>query len=353
MKLLIGGSSSKLFHLQEFGESLVRCGAEYKLVYDMDVYTGFPGNKIGRWFESTKKFDNLIEEFKPDAIFVDRQRHFCLAAARTHLPVFMLLRGDYWSEMQMAKKTLYTSLPRRIALSQWEKIGKKCFENTDVILPICKYLEGVAKEHYPQKPTSVFLEGINASRWYPVKGMELKHPCVGLLQDSNWWGKTKEMLVLSKVLEAMPNVTFYWAGDGPLRERVMSVLGKYENFKWLGRLQYPDKVREYLAAIDVYALVSGMDLAPLTLKEAQLMEKPVVATDVGGIPEMMEDNKTGFLVKEGDYKGWIEKLSLLINDNKKRREMGSEGRKFVESNFNWDLITRRFLDEVTPYIKKK
>ena len=43
-----------------------------------------------------------------------------------------------------------------------------------------------------------------------------------------------------------------------------------------------------------------MDLAPLSLKEAQLMEKPVVATNVGGNPEMMVDGKTGFLVEEGN-----------------------------------------------------
>ena len=51
--------------------------------------------------------------------------------------------------------------------------------------------------------------------------MNLKHPCVGLLQRASWWGKTSEMLILKKVLEKMPDVSFYWAGDGPLRERVL------------------------------------------------------------------------------------------------------------------------------------
>ena len=76
---------------------------------------------------------------------------------------------------------------------------------------------------------------------------------------------------------AMPNVAFYWAGDGPLRERILSELDQYDNFHWLGDLEYPAKVREYLSAIDVYALITGMDLAPLSLKEAQLMRKPVIA----------------------------------------------------------------------------
>lgn len=354
MKILIAaGSKGKLFHLKEFGDALAKLGAECKLVNDVDYSRGFPSKNIKDWFTSNKLFWKLIEGFRPDAIFTDRQSHFAVDAVRSKIPLFVLLRGHYWSEQEWAKKTLYKDPLMRTILWLRNRIAEKCFRECTVILPICKYLENIVKEHYPNKPTSVFFEGIDSSRWYQVKGLELNHPCVGLLQDANWWGKTKEMLILSKVLEALPEITFYWVGDGPYREQVISVLGKYDNFKWFGRLEYPDKVREFLSSIDVYALVSGMDLAPLTLKEAQLMEKPVVATDVGGIPEMMEDKTTGFLVKEGDYEGWIEKISLLINDNKSAKEMGLRGRKFVENNFSWDLIAKRFLEIAEPYIKKK
>jgi len=187
-------------------------------------------------------------------------------------------------------------------------------------------------------------QGITSSRWYPSEGMVLKHPCVGLLQGAVIWGKAQEMLVLEDVLKSMPDVTFYWAGDGPYSDKILSVLEKYENFKWLGPLEYPDKVREYLTEIDVYALVSGIDMSPLTLQEAQLMKRPVVATNVGGIPELMKNNETGFLVEKGDANGWIEKLSLLINDEQRRKDMGEEGRKFVEENFNWSKIAKEFLD---------
>jgi len=96
----------------------------------------------------------------------------------------------------------------------------------------------------------------------------------------------------------------------------------FDNFKWLEPLQYPDKVRGYLTEIDVYALVSGIDMSPLTLKEVQLMKKPVVATNVGGILELIKNNETGFLVEKDDVNGWIEKLSFLINNEQKRKTMG-------------------------------
>lgn len=350
MRLLVGGSSSKLFHLQEFGNTLNHLGIECKVVFDAEVYDGFPSRKISHWFQSKTKFNNLIKEFKPDAILIDRQRHFGLASIETKLPLLIHLRGDYWSEIEMARETLYKSFPKKYILRKWEKMAEKSFKNSALILPICNYLEKLVKDRYPTKNVSTLYQGINPSNWYPVEGNRLKHPCVGLLQGAVIWDKTREMLVLQKVLEALPHVTFYWVGDGPYREKIIPLLRKYENFKWLGQLQYPDKVREYLSEIDVYALVSGIDMSPLTLLEAQLMEKPVIATRVGGIPELMKNGETGFLIEKGDSQDWIDKISILISDENKARQMGKAGREFVEKTFSWNIIVKKFVNLCKEYV---
>ena len=333
-----------MFHLKEFANALTDLGVDCKLVVDTDICNGFPSRKVIDWFQTRKKFNKLISEFKPDIILVDRQRHFALAASKQSIPLVIHLRGNIWKEMEWAKHTLYKSLPKRIALQTWISMARQTFQKSSLIVPICEHLEKIVKQNYPDKKIGVMHQGITSSRWYSSEGMTLKHPCVGLLQGAVIWGKVQEMFVLENVLKSMPNVTFYWAGDGPYRDKILSVLGKYDNFKWLGALQYPDKVREYLTEIDVYALISGIDMSPLTLQEAQLMKKPVVATNVGGIPELMKNNETGFLIEKSDSNGWIEKLSLLINDEQKRKNMGENGRKFVEENFNWNKIAREFLD---------
>ena len=350
--MLIGGAKTKFFHLKEFGDALTKFDVDYKLVHDVDIYTSFPSRDIKKWFQTPSKFNTLVEDFKPDAAFIDRQTHFGLAVLKAKIPLFVLLRGDYWSEMKWAKETLYKSPVKRTVLWWKQRIADKCFSEATAILPICKYLKNVVKEHYPDKPLEVLYGGIDASRWFQVQGMELQHPCVGLLQGAHIWGKAKEMITLTKVMENMPNVTFYWAGDGPYRDNILSELGKYKNFKWLGQLPYPDGVREYLAGIDVYALASGIDMSPLTLQEAQLMERPVVATNAGGIPELMDNNNTGFLVEKGDSHGWIEKLSILINDSKKAKQMGVTGRNFVKDNFSWDNIARKFVDILSFYLRR-
>ncbi len=344
MRLLIGGSTSKMFHLTEFEKALTELGVQCKVVVDSDICNGFPSRKISDWFRTNKKFQQLISEFKPDVILVDRQRHFAHIASQNKIPLIIHLRGNIWKELEWAKSTLYKSFFKRIALQTWISISKKTFQKSTLIIPICKHLEDIVKEKYPNKKTGVMYQGISISRWYPENGMTLKHPCVGLLQGAVIWGKTEEMLILEEVLKSMPNVTFYWAGDGPYRDKILAVLSKYSNFKWLGSLEYPNKVREYLSEIDVYALVSGIDMSPLTLQEAQLTKKPVVATNVGGVSELMQNNITGFLVEKGNSKELVEKLSLLINDEQKRNCMGEAGRKFIENNFNWNKIASEFLE---------
>jgi len=352
LRLLIAGSKSKFFHLKEFGDALTKLGVEYRLVHDVEVYTGFPNKPVVKWFQSKKKFNSLISEFKPNAILIDRPAHFGLATIQAKIPLFILLRGDYWSEIKWARETTYRNPIKRIALWCINKNAHKCFEGATIILPICRYLEPIVQKKLPDKLTHVLYGGINATRWYETRKMNLDHPCVGLLQGAWIWGKTREILTLENVIESLPEVTFYWAGDGPYRQKITDVLSKYKNFKWLGVLQYPDQVREYLASLDIYALPSGIDMSPLTLQEAQLMKKPVIATNSGGIPELMKDGETGFLVENGDHKEWIEKIILLLNDKDLAQKFGENGRKFVENGFSWERMAKSFVEIFEKHLPK-
>ena len=353
MKLLIGASSSKIFHLKEFANALENIGIKTKVVLDTNYSDGYPSRKIFHWFNKDQKFKKLIEEFQPNVIFIDRQRHFGLSVIKSKIPLIVHLRGDFWTEIKIAKKTIYKTFPKSIVIKSWEKFGERCFKNSIAIIPICKYLQNITKKHYTNKDTFVMYQGIDPSKWFHEDGMELKHPCVGLLQGAVIGDKVKEMLTLENVLNDLPDITFYWAGDGPFRKEILEQLGKYKNFKWLGTLDYPDKVRKFLSEIDIYALISGLDMSPLSLLEAQLMEKPVIATNVGGIPELLINGKTGYLVERGDTDEIKKRILEFLSDNKKTKEMGKEGRKYVEENFNWEKIAEKFSRELTNVLKNK
>jgi len=348
LKILIGASSSKIFHLKEFANYLEKIGITTKVVLDIDYSDGYPSRKISKWFKNNNQFKKLIDEFKPDFIFVDRQRHFGLSAIKSKIPLIVHLRGDFWKEMKMAEETLYKSFPKKMALKKWYEIGDDCFKNSKIILPICRHLKNRTSEYYPNQNIEVLYQGINPKNWYYEKGIELKHPCIGLVQSANIWEKTKEMLLLTEIMNQFPQITFYWVGDGPYRNEVLPELEKFENFKWLGSLDYPKKIRQFLSEIDVYALITGIDMSPLTLLEAQLMKKPVIATDVGGIPELMDDGKTGFLIEKNNSVDLKKKIMLILQKSE-TNDMGNEGRKFVEENFDWEVIAKKFKETLKEY----
>ncbi len=107
VRLLIGGSPSKIFHLKEFAKALTDLGVNCKLVVDTDICKGFPSRNIKDWFQTKKKIQKLILEFKPDIILVDRQRHFAKISSEYKIPLIIHLRGNIWKEIEWAKETTY------------------------------------------------------------------------------------------------------------------------------------------------------------------------------------------------------------------------------------------------------
>jgi glycosyltransferase involved in cell wall biosynthesis len=233
------------------------------------------------------------------------------------------------------------------------KVDEQIFEGATAILALGNYIADVIKEHYPEKNIHVFKEGIESSNWYVEKGIKLKHPCVGLVQRASWWGKSSEMLILKKILGRMPEVNFYWVGGGDVENEILSELNGFENFHWLGSLKYPDQVRQFLSEIDVYLLATGMETTPLSLKEAQLMKRPVISTNVGGTYETMIDGTTGFLVEKGNHEQLIEKLKLLLDNKKMSEQMGEAGRKFIQETFSTESMAKIFVDIIKPYLRNK
>ncbi|TAK16878.1 MAG: glycosyltransferase family 1 protein, partial [Nitrosarchaeum sp.] len=158
--------------MKQFTDVLEDLGVECKLIADSEIFDGFPSRKISHWFQTRKQFNKIVKEFKPDIVFADRQTHFGLAALKANLPLYVFLRGDYWSEIKWAKETRYKFFPKNIIIQERDRIGKSCFDNSTLILPICKYLENIVKTHYPNKKSSVMYQGIASSHWYPAEGMK-------------------------------------------------------------------------------------------------------------------------------------------------------------------------------------
>jgi glycosyltransferase involved in cell wall biosynthesis len=108
----------------------------------------------------------------------------------------------------------------------------------------------------------------------------------------------------------------------------------------LGQLS-EDAVLQEFAGCDMLALPSAQETTPMVIAQAMAAGKPVVTTPVGGVPDMVRDGETGFLVDVGDNGGLAEALLRLLRDPSLRASMGQLGREFATENYRVDHVAMR------------
>ena len=153
------------------------------------------------------------------------------------------------------------------------------------------------------------------------------------------------------VSQAVPSVYFLVVGDGAERqglERQADRLGMSSRVRFCGHRK---DIARLLADLDVVVLSSDpvVETFPIALLEAMAAGKPVVATRVGSIPEMVLDGVTGFLVPPRSPQALAERLRLLLQDSGLRSGMGEEGRRRVRKEFTAERMvrsTKLLLEEV-------
>jgi glycosyltransferase-like protein len=116
-------------------------------------------------------------------------------------------------------------------------------------------------------------------------------------------------------------------------------LGIKDNIIFAGNVD-DDVLPQYYAACDVYALASRMEGWGLSLMEAMACGKPVVATKVGGIPELVNSKKNGFLVSPGDTSALAKRITHLLKNENDAKEMGKEGIKKAKT-YTWDKTAKK------------
>jgi len=175
-------------------------------------------------------------------------------------------------------------------------------------------------------------------------GCPSKILCVGRLSPE------KGHLVLLSALSALRDrgISFHCtlAGEGPERTRIgrrLQELGLTDSIKLVGSLS-PDRVAELYQSAGVVVLASLIEGVPVVLMEALAHSRPVVATRVGGIPELIEDGVTGLLVDPDDMAGLADALSRVIQDPSWARRLGENGRAFVQQRYRLEKSVQTLIE---------
>ncbi|UCC75664.1 MAG: glycosyltransferase family 4 protein [Anaerolineales bacterium] len=154
--------------------------------------------------------------------------------------------------------------------------------------------------------------------------------------------------VVSQYSDQAPTLLFVVAGDGPYRETLQSEIqsaGLKEHFQLAGWVPNREVVK-YFAAADVYMMPSMEEGFPRTLLEAMAAGCPFIASDVGGVRDVVTPTQAGLLAAKGDWPAMADALVRLLSDDTLREELAGDGLAHVRS-YSQDKVVQSFVSLVT------
>jgi len=218
-------------------------------------------------------------------------------------------------------------------------------------------------ERCPQEKISVVYPGVDLSRYGASSGDSSIADSLGIPRNARVVGivanfrPVKDLPLFLKaariVSSEVPDAVFLLVGRGQLRadlDRLAAELGMREKVFFSGEC---GDVPDYLARMAIGCLTSESEGLPNAILEYMAAGLPVVATDVGGIPELVDHGKTGFLVRERSAEAVAEPIIRLLRDEGLRTAMGQAGLSRARANFEISAAVRRLEDFYVKHLQPR
>ncbi len=266
-----------------------------------------------------------------------------LAARLAGVPVVIFRAGGFPFHGFMHPVLQWLLITTEKAMSRW------C---TDMVVSVSEEdrRDVVARGIIPADRIRTIQNGTDAHRAMPERqearralGLDAQVPVVGMVGRLSRQKSPDDFLrVAALVAREVPQATFLLVGDGPMRgalERLAADLGIAGQVSFLG---VRNDVPLVLAALDVFALASLWEGVPFSILEAMAAGKPVVATAVNGVAEVVEHGRTGFLAPPQDVKQLAAHIATLLKDPPRARVMGDAARQRIEEDLSIERAMARY-----------
>jgi colanic acid/amylovoran biosynthesis glycosyltransferase len=227
-----------------------------------------------------------------------------------------------------------------------ESVHQQLFTEGHMFLPNCDFFKHrLLKLGCPAEKITVLRSGINCDRFpftprFPPVDAPVRIVTTGRLTEKK--GVEYGIRAIANLVQTNQPVEYLIVGDGPLRkslQQLIDTLNLNNIVKLVGWMQQQELIEvldrsHIFLAPNVTAKDGNQDAPVNTIKEALAMGLPVVSTFHGGIPEVVEDGVSGFLLAERDAEALAEKLQYLIDHSEIWHDMGRAGRAYVETYYD-------------------
>jgi glycosyltransferase involved in cell wall biosynthesis len=311
-----------------------------------------------------QSLERILNEFQPDVVHV---RLFLTQLSPLILPLLRDIPSLYHVAWYRAICPLGTKmLPNGKVCNN--SVGSPCYKNQ--CLPFHDWLPLMLQMNLWEKWRDAFnlivanseavkrillAQGIKATEvvWngIPVRPPRptLDYPPTVAFAGRLVWEKGVDTLIraIAKLVSTIPDTQLLIAGEGPESDNLTSQiqeLGIEKNIRMLGHLSRSQLEQKFASAWVQVVPSRWAEPFGIVATEAMMRGTAVIATSTGGLAEIVQHNKTGFLIPPDDVNALCDKLLQLLNHRELAEEMGKNGREIALANFSQEIFLNRFID---------
>lgn len=285
-----------------------------------------------RYFFAEKKAQEAIDDFRPHVVHAHYASSYGMIGRKTGFhPFFISVWGSDITHFP-------NGMIRRSIMRKNLDAADRIFATSHMLTQILEHHWGVEAVRMPFGVDTEKFQEKKFNHYFPsssvvvgtVKALESIYAIDFLLAAFSMVQKRRPDLPLRLLI----------AGDGSLRNNLIRQASRDcipETVKFVGKVPY-DAVPLIHQEIDIFMNVSQYESFGVSVLEASSCGKPVIVTETGGLPEVVEDDETGYLVSVGSIVQMADAIERLAENVALRATMGTNGRFFAASKYNWDSI---------------
>lgn len=357
----VGGGVEKVVY--ELSKRLVKMGCNVLVItlgsnssnYTVDgikVYR-LPSLNLTEFFQMqlsvpkrVKNLLHIVENFSPDIIHA-HNIFFTTSLLAVFVKRFSKRKLVLTAHLGSIRSLESYKLWKALAASVYERIfGKVILSSSDMVIAVSNAVRehilslGVSPEKVVVIPNGVDVDDFSPSE----SAVGIGKPniiFVGRLIPNKGF---KYLVEAARMLinDGITNVKFKIVGDGPCRKLLEELVDKYGLSPYFEILGHVKSVSEVLREGGIFVRPSLTEGMPLTVLEAMASGLPIIATNVGGTPEIVAHNETGLLIEPGNAKQLAEAIKFLIKSPDEAVRLGRNARKFIEryyrEKFSWEAL---------------
>jgi N-acetyl-alpha-D-glucosaminyl L-malate synthase BshA len=229
------------------------------------------------------------------------------------------------------------------------RVTKFSIESSDRVTAVSRFLKERAEESFGiTRPIEVIYNFVDSRVFAPRKrtSLRLAPPSTRVIMHASNFRAVKNIPAVIRIFAEVRKqlkAKLVMVGDGPEKagaEQLARELGIDRDVLFLGN---QDCMEELFPLADIFLLPSSSESFGLVALEAMSAEVPVVASNVGGLPEVVEHGVTGFLHDPGHLAGFVASTLKLLTHDRLRRTMGRRGRRVARERFSVDEMVDRYI----------